>query len=190
MRQRVGEARLQGASLPRPEGRFRGETSRGLRSLYRLPLACGIMIPHRCLPNADNISGRSRDGQRLEVARSGAITADATSVLVSFGQGDDALRREVRVVNRKFPNGGSWSLFLCPTCGRRVRKLKLHEKVMCWRCCAQSGLGYRISDGTAAERAEARARRTERLQAQLGSGPLRLRPRPWTSDGSSRVFWS
>jgi hypothetical protein len=94
---------------------------------------------------------------------SGAITADATSVVVSFGQGDDALRREVRVVHRKFPNGGSWSLFLCPTCGRRVRKLKLHEKVMCWRCCVQSGLGYRISDGSAAERAKARARRTERL---------------------------
>ena len=89
------------------------------------------------------------------------------SVVVTFGQGDDALRREVRVVHRKFPNGGSWSLFLCPTCGRRVRKLKLHEKVMCWRCCVQSGLGYRISDGSAAERAEARARRTERLQAQL-----------------------
>ena len=68
--------------------------------------------------------------------------------------------------------------FLCPTCGRRARKLKLHEKVMCWRCCAQSGLGYRISDGSAAERAEARARRTEKLQAQLGGGPLRLHPRP------------
>jgi hypothetical protein len=109
---------------------------------------------------------------------SGAITADATSVLVSFGQGADALRREVRVVHRKFPNGGSWSLFLCPNCGRRVRKLRLHEKVMCWRCCVQSGLGYRISDGSASERAEARATRTERLQAQLGGGPLRLPPRP------------
>jgi hypothetical protein len=109
---------------------------------------------------------------------SGAIAADATSVVIAFGQGDNALRREVRVVHRMFPNGGSWSLFICPTCGRRVRKLKLHEKVMCWRCCVQGGLGYRISDGSAAERAEARARRTERLQAQLGGGPLRLRPRP------------
>jgi hypothetical protein len=40
---------------------------------------------------------------------SGAITADATSVVVSFGQGSDALRREVRVVHREFPNGGGWS---------------------------------------------------------------------------------
>jgi hypothetical protein len=108
----------------------------------------------------------------------GAITADATSVVVTFGQGDDALRREVRVVHRKFPNGGSWSFFLCPTCGRCVRKLRLHERVMCWRCCAQSGLGFRISDGSAAERTKARARRIETLKAQLEGGPLRLRPRP------------
>jgi hypothetical protein len=40
-----------------------------LRSLCRLALVCGIMIPHRCLSYADNIPGRFRDGQRLEVAR-------------------------------------------------------------------------------------------------------------------------
>jgi hypothetical protein len=37
---------------------------------------------------------------------SGTTTADATLVVVNFGQGDDALRREVRVVHRKFWNGG------------------------------------------------------------------------------------
>jgi hypothetical protein len=49
---------------------------------------------------------------------------------------------------------------------RRVRKLKLHEKVMCWRCCVQGGRGYRISDGSAPERAEGRARRIKRVQAR------------------------
>jgi hypothetical protein len=34
----------------------------------------------------------------------GAVTADATSVVVTFGQGDDA--RELRVVHRKFRGGG------------------------------------------------------------------------------------
>jgi hypothetical protein len=34
---------------------------------------------------------------------SGAIRADATSVVVTVGQGDDALQREVRVVRRRFP---------------------------------------------------------------------------------------
>jgi hypothetical protein len=40
----------------------------------------------------------------------GAVTADATSVLVTFGQGHDALRRGLRVVHRKFTNAGGWSL--------------------------------------------------------------------------------
>jgi hypothetical protein len=39
------------------------------RSLYRLALVFGIMIPHRCLSNAENISGRFVVCQRLEVAR-------------------------------------------------------------------------------------------------------------------------
>jgi hypothetical protein len=51
---------------------------------------------------------------------SGAITADATSVVLSLRQGDDALRREVRVVHRKFPNSGSWSFFVCPVCRRQA----------------------------------------------------------------------
>jgi hypothetical protein len=129
-------------------------------SPYRLARICGIMIPHRCLPNADNISGRFARGQRLEVARERRHKS-----------GRDVGLHHLRARRRCAPAS-------CPNCGRRVRKLKLHEKVMCWRCCVQSGLGYRISDGSAAERAEARARQSERLQAQLGGGPLRLHPRP------------
>jgi hypothetical protein len=55
---------------------------------------------------------------RLRAA--GAITADATSVVVTFGQGDDALRREGSVVHRGFPNSGGWSFFVCPVCGRQA----------------------------------------------------------------------
>jgi hypothetical protein len=42
------------------------------------------------------------DLETVNVSRlraSGAITADASSVVVSFGQDDDALRREFRVVH-------------------------------------------------------------------------------------------
>jgi hypothetical protein len=46
----------------------RVQSAPALWSLYRLALVCGIMIPHRCLSNADNISGRFDRGQRLEVA--------------------------------------------------------------------------------------------------------------------------
>jgi hypothetical protein len=48
----------------------------------------------------------------------GAITADATRVAVSFGQGDDAHRPELRAVHRKFPNGGGRSFFVGPVCRR------------------------------------------------------------------------
>ena len=37
-------------------------------------------------------------------------------------------------VKRKVRYLGSWSLFLCPSCGRRARKLRLLEGcVVCWR---------------------------------------------------------
>jgi hypothetical protein len=42
---------------------------------------------------------------------SGAITADAASG--SFAQRDAALRREVHVMRKKFPNLGLWVLCLC-----------------------------------------------------------------------------
>ena len=54
----------------------------------------------------------------LETAKSrscapaGATTADATRLAVSFRQGDAAHRRELRVVNRKFPNNGGWNFFV------------------------------------------------------------------------------
>jgi hypothetical protein len=37
----------------------------------------------------------------------GQVSADATRVRVTIA----GLSREVRVVHRRFPNGGSWSLF-------------------------------------------------------------------------------
>jgi hypothetical protein len=73
---------------------------------------------------------------------SGVMTSDTKSVDIVFG---DGLRREVRVVHRRFPNGGEWSFFLCPVCSRPARVLKLHEKPMCRRCCLREEIGYRVS---------------------------------------------
>jgi hypothetical protein len=80
------------------------------------------------------------------------VTSDTKSVEIVFGEGDDGLRREVKVVHQRFPNGGEWSFFLCPVCERPARVLKLHEKQMCRRCCLREGIGYRVSSGTAVER--------------------------------------
>jgi hypothetical protein len=108
---------------------------------------------------------------------SGVVTSDMKSVFV-FGEGDDGLRREVKVVHRLFPNGGEWSFFLCPVCGRPARILKLHDKPMCRRCCLRDGVGYRTSSGSPVERDVARLARLQKLREQLDGGPARLHPRP------------
>ena len=71
----------------------------------------------------------------------GAITPESASVLIAFGDGDDALKREVKVINRLFPirgkegKRGSWSLFICPSCSRRAMVLRLYDgRVVCIRC--------------------------------------------------------
>jgi hypothetical protein len=91
---------------------------------------------------------------------SGVVTSHTKSVDIVFGEGDEGLRREVQVVRRRFPNGGEWSLFLCPVCERPARILKLHERPMCRRCCLREGIGYRVSSGTPVERDVARVARS------------------------------
>jgi hypothetical protein len=85
------------------------------------------------------------------------------------------VEREVRLSHLRFANGGGWSFFTCPECGRRARVLKLFEKIACWRC-TRSGtpsrrLYYRVEHGD-------RAGRIERLRERLYGGPARLTPRP------------
>jgi hypothetical protein len=108
----------------------------------------------------------------------GVVTSDAKSVDIVFGEGADGLRREVKVVHHRFPNGGSWSFFVCPVCGRPARILKLHDKPMCRRCCLREGIGYRVSSGTPVERDVARVARLQKLRELLDGGPVRLNPRP------------
>jgi hypothetical protein len=104
----------------------------------------------------------------------GKITADMTSVWIGFGTIE--LKRETRLVHRRFPNGGSWSFFLCPRCERRVRRLRLNDgRAMCSYCC---GNFHRISYGSPAQRATARERRIEELRKQIDDSPARLNPRP------------
>jgi hypothetical protein len=109
---------------------------------------------------------------------SGLVTADVRSVVVAFGEGENALKREVGITHYDFSNGGGWSFFVCPTCGRPARVLKLHERPMCRRCLLREGIKYRVAGGSPAERAAARAKRIEKLDAQLRGDPARLKPRP------------
>ncbi len=109
---------------------------------------------------------------------SGVVTPDMEWVDVSFGEGGSALKRRIRLTHHKFRNGGSWSFFVCPDCGRPARSLKLNGRPMCRRCCLRHGVGYRISSGSPVERDAARVARLQKLRELLDGGPVRLHPRP------------
>jgi hypothetical protein len=101
----------------------------------------------------------------------GVVTEGMGSVRVAIA----GVEREVRLSHRRFSNGGGWSFFRCPECGRRARVLKLNEKIACW-CCTRAGsparrLPYRVEHGD-------RAGRIDRLVGLLYSGQAaRLKPR-------------
>jgi hypothetical protein len=108
----------------------------------------------------------------------GLIVPGSASALVSFGEGEDAFRREVRVWHRSWTHGRGISLFLCPACERRAQLLKLYDgQLRCRNCLKKQGLQFKIAYGTPGERAEARAKRIEKLRAKLAGGPLRVHPR-------------
>jgi hypothetical protein len=105
----------------------------------------------------------------------GIIQPDDLSAIISFGEGTDALLREVRVWHRTFSNGRGISLFLCPMCGHKAQLLKLHDGYpQCRDCLKRRGVQFRIAYGTRLARAEARTKRIEKLRAKLAGGPLRL----------------
>ena len=108
----------------------------------------------------------------------GMIQPGAPSAVVSFGEGADALQREVKLWHRTWSNGGGFSLFICPRCEGKAQILRLYDGApQCRNCLRRQGVQFRIAYGTQAERAEARAKRIEKLRARLNGPPLRLHPR-------------
>jgi hypothetical protein len=108
----------------------------------------------------------------------GVIGPDAVSAIVCFGEGEAALKREVRVWHRQFRNGRAQSLFYCPHCGGKAQILKVYDgRVQCRRCLIRAGVQFRAAYGSREERAAARERRIEALKAKLAGGSLRVHPR-------------
>lgn len=143
-------------------------------------------VPQRPLPVASKRAGATfrvmaREFQDDLIAvnsarlrAEGLIKPEASSATVSFGEGPDALLREIGVWHRKFRNGRGISLFLCPGCAKKAQLLKLHDgRPQCRNCLKRRGVQFRIAYGTRAERADARAKRIEKLKAKLTGGPLR-----------------
>jgi hypothetical protein len=102
----------------------------------------------------------------------GDITEEMKAATVKF----DAVEFTVGLALFRWPNGGSWSFFMCP-CGRRARIIRLFEgRLACCRCLKARGLHAHVE----LVRTERRAawltpKRLERLKSDA---PARLHPRP------------
>jgi hypothetical protein len=104
----------------------------------------------------------------------GVITAEMTRATIGLG----GVEVEVDLSLQKFPNGGSWSLFRCPCCGRKARTLRLLDGcVLCRHCCVRRGAGYWCRRVSLRRHAE---RRIPKLRAMLETPTsLRLKPVLW-----------
>ena len=91
----------------------------------------------------------------------------------------------------RFRNGGSWSLFRCPTCARRANRLWLIEdRPLCRHCCEGMGIVHRSKWGFGRhERLRARDQKLDELIAKLDAttGPLRFNPAPQHWRGRARL---
>jgi hypothetical protein len=105
---------------------------------------------------------------------SGVIARETTEFVVKLGD----VEQMVGVMERRFPNGGGWSRFVCPSCGWKVRMLRLLDgAVVCTRCCARRGAGFRVWLMSPRQRAE---RLSLKLRSMLETETsLRLKPVLW-----------
>jgi hypothetical protein len=102
----------------------------------------------------------------------GEITAETKLTTIAFGE----VSFNVALSIRRFPNGGTWSLFLCP-CGQRARILRLFEgDLSCSQCLEARGLRSRVELIRTENRAAYHAPRI--LDRLNSTTPARLHPRP------------
>jgi hypothetical protein len=123
----------------------------------------------------------------------GAIRLEDRHGIIAFGD----KQKLIGVAHTVFKNGGSWSYFVCPRCGRRARKLWLVDDApRCRLCLEKLGVRYRAAYGFGrAERLRERDRRVGRLQDMLEGGPMRFKPVPpkWGNrrlDRRHRLTWA
>jgi hypothetical protein len=102
----------------------------------------------------------------------GEITADTKTTTVTLGE----VGFNVALALLRFPNGGSWSFFVCP-CGRKCRTIRLYEGgLTCRRCLGARGFRPRVELIRTEKRA---AYIAPRILVRLnGATPARLHPRP------------
>jgi hypothetical protein len=99
----------------------------------------------------------------------------------------DGVTGEFSVARIDFPNGGWWAFVICH-CGRRVRRLWVHNDHLCCRHCLQRrGLRYRCKGCDGGPRiAQLRARLSSPSPARLHPRPKRILDRRWRLEASLR----
>ena len=92
----------------------------------------------------------------------GVIRLEDRQGIIAFGD----KQKLVGVAHTKFPNGGSWSYFICPRCGGRKKKLWLIDDApRCLSCCWSLGVRHRSAYGFGrSERLRERDRYVDRVQ--------------------------
>ena len=161
----------------------RAQSAPALRSLYRLVVVCGIMIPHRWrgrrslkfMPKRGiDADSRIFFDELVSIAASrlkatGAIRLEDRQVLIPFGEQN----KLIGVAHTKFPNGGSWCYFRLPEMRRQKKKAVARRRCATLQALPRKArralsLGLRLRPDRASERA-----RSPRRQ---GAGHARRRP--------------
>ena len=117
----------------------------------------------------------------------GVVQLDAPHAIIQAGD----RQKLIGLAHTKFRNGGSWSHFRCPTCGRRANRLWLIEdRPLCRHCCEGIGVVHRSKWGFGRHaRLRARDQKLDELIAKLDAttGPLRFNPAPKHWRGRARL---
>jgi hypothetical protein len=107
----------------------------------------------------------------------GAIRLEDKYGVIAFDDERHGVERRkcIGVVHTKFPNGGSWSYFICPRCGGRKKKLWLVDDApRCLSCCWSLGVRYRSAYGFGrGERLRERDRYVDRVETRRLRGRKR-----------------
>jgi hypothetical protein len=116
----------------------------------------------------------------------GVVQFDAPHAIIKIGD----RQKLIGLAHVRFRNGGSWSLFRCPKCARRVNRLWLIEdRPLCRHCCEGIGIVHRSKWGFGRqERLRARDQKLDELIAKLdATTPLRFNPAPKHWRGRARL---
>ena len=108
----------------------------------------------------------------------GVIDPAKRTALIPFPNGKTKLLDTAHV---RFPNGGGWSLFRCPKCGRRTPTLYLIDDApRCPRCCDAMNIKHATVYGFGRDaRRRAADQYLDQLVAKVETTvPLRLKPAP------------